>query len=145
MLFPEVFGRNHFDVFDGFDEFFDRTRSRRTAPSTSIMKTDVKETDAGYELFVDLPGIRKENVKAELNDGYMTISVAEEQNHDQQDEDGKYIRRERYTGNYSRSFFIGKEITEADIKAKFTDGVLRLDIPKKEPCVPEKKYISIEG
>lgn len=144
MLFPEVFGRNHFDVFDGFDDFFDRTRPRRSMP-VQVMKTDVKEKDTGYELAVELPGIRKEDVRAEVNDGYLTISVTTEQNHDQQDEDGKYIRRERYTGNYSRSFFVGKEVTEADIQAKFADGMLRLNIPKKEPVVPEKKYIRIEG
>ena len=147
MLFPEVFGRCNFDPFD---DFFDRPLPRRMppyngmSPMAQVMKTDVKETETGYELAVDLPGIKKENVKAELNDGYLTISAETEQNNDQQDENGKYIRRERYTGSYSRSFFVGKDITEADIKAKFTDGVLRLDIPKKEPSAPEKKYIAIQ-
>ena len=148
MLFPEVFGRCNFDPFD---DFFDRPLPRRMSPHmgmppmmAQVMKTDVKETDAGYELTLDLPGIKKENVKAELNDGYLTISAESEQNDDQKDEDGKYLRRERYTGSYRRSFFVGRNITEADIKAKFTDGVLRLDIPKKEPSAPEKKYIAIE-
>lgn len=148
MLFPEVFGKCNFDPFDGFDEFFDRPIPRRMPPHmppmAQIMKTDVKETETGYELAVDLPGVKKENVKAELNNGYLTISAETEQNNGQQDENGKYIRRERYTGSYSRSFFVGENVTEADIKAKFTDGVLRLDIPKKEPSAPEKKYISIE-
>ena len=148
MMFPEVFGRCNFDPFD---DFFDRPLPRRMPPHMNdmppmaqVMKTDVKETETGYELAVDLPGIKKENVKAELNDGYLTISASAEQNNDQQDENGKYIRRERYTGSYSRSFFVGKDVTEADIKAKFTDGVLRLNIPKKEPSAPEKKYIAIE-
>ena len=145
MLFPEVFERNNFDPFD---DFFDCSMPRRM-PShmptmAQVMKTDVKETETGYELAVDLPGVKKENVKAELNDGYLTISATTEQDNDQKDETGKYIRRERFTGSYSRSFFVGKEVTEADIKAKFADGVLKLDIPKKEPSVPEKRYISIE-
>ncbi len=152
MLFPEVFGRNNFEPlsrkcdFDPFDDFFDRPMSRRMSPPSmaQVMKTDVKETETGYELAVDLPGVKKENVKAELNDGYLTISATTEQDNDQKDETGKYIRRERFTGSYSRSFFVGKEVTEADIKAKFADGVLKLDIPKKEPSVPEKKYINIE-
>ena len=148
MLFPEVFGKCNFDPFD---DFFDRPLPRRMPPhmgmppmTAQVMKTDVKETDTGYELTLDLPGIKKENVKAELNDGYLTISAESEENHEQKDENGKYLRRERYTGSYSRSFFVGKNITEEDIKAKFTDGVLRLDIPKKEPSAPEKKYITID-
>ena len=138
MLFPEVFGRNHFDVFDELDNFFDRTNLNRA------MKTDVKETANGYELTVDLPGVRKEDVKAELHEGYLTICVTAQKNQEQEQEDGKYIRRERYTGNYSRSFFVGKDVTEEEIQAKFTDGVLKLNVPKKEPAVPEKKYISIQ-
>ncbi len=149
MLFPEVFGRNNFDAFDDFfcspfDRQFDSQHRMPTHPPVQVMKTDVKETDTGYELAVDLPGVKKENVKAELNDGYLTISATTEQNNDQQDDTGKYIRRERFSGSYSRSFYVGKEITEADITAKFADGVLKLDIPKKEPSVPEKKYISID-
>ena len=149
MLFPEVFGRNNFDAFDDFfnspfDRQFDRPDRMPPHPPVQVMKTDVKETETGYELSVDLPGVKKENVKAELNDGYLTISATTEQNHDKQDENGKYIRRERFSGSYSRSFYVGNGITEADIKAKFADGVLRLDIPKKEPSVPEKKYISID-
>ncbi len=146
MLFPEVFGRNNFDPFDDFFcDPFDRQQHRMPPhPPVQVMKTDVKETDTGYELAVDLPGVKKENVKAELNDGYLTISATTEENNDQQDENGKYIRRERFSGSYSRSFYVGKDITEADIKAKFADGVLKLDIPKKEPSVPEKNYISID-
>ena len=145
MLFPEVFGRNNFDAFDDFfNDSFDRPHRMPPHPPVHVMKTDVKETDTGYELAVDLPGVKKENVKAEINDGYLTISATTEQNNDQQDENGKYIRRERFSGSYSRSFYVGRDVTEADIKAKFTDGVLKLDIPKKEPSVPEKKYISID-
>ena len=96
MLFPEVFGRNNFDAFDDFfngpfDRQFDRPHRMPPHPPVQVMKTDVKETDTGYELAVDLPGVKKENVKAELNDGYLTISATTEENNDQQDENGKYI------------------------------------------------------
>jgi HSP20 family molecular chaperone IbpA len=147
MLFvPEVFRRN------GFDEFFDHPFDDRPfdehrppyRPPMHPMKTDVKETETGYELLVDLPGVKKEDLKVELNDGCLTITAQTSQNNDVKDEDGKYIRRERFTGTYSRSFYVDKGVTETDIKAKFVDGVLTLDIPKKEPTAPEKKYIAIE-
>lgn len=138
MFVPEVFRRN------GFDDFFDAPFGMGH-PSAQVMKTDVKETENGYELAIDLPGIPKEQVRAELHDGYLTVSAETSQNNDEQDENGTYIRRERFTGSYSRSFYVGKNVTEADIRAKFADGVLRLDIPKKEPAAPEKKYIAIES
>lgn len=138
MFVPEVFRRN------GFDDFFDAPFGMGR-PSAQVMKTDVKETENGYELAIDLPGIPKEQVRAELHDGYLTVSAETSQNNDEQDENGTYIRRERFTGSYSRSFYVGKNVTEADIRAKFADGVLRLDIPKKEPAAPEKKYIAIES
>ena len=147
MLFvPEMFRRN------GFDEFFDHPFDDRAfdehrpsyRPPMHPMKTDVKETETGYELLVDLPGVKKEDLKVELNDGCLTISAETTQNNDVKDDNGKYIRRERFTGTYSRSFYVDKAVTEEDIKAKFADGLLTLDIPKKEPAVPEKKYIPIE-
>jgi len=139
MLFaPEVFERNHFDDF--FDHPFDMHRP----PMPPVMKTDVKETETGFELLIDLPGIKKEDVKAELHDGQLTITASAQNENDEQDKDGKYIRRERFSGTYSRSFFVGKDVTEDDIKAKFTDGVLKLDIPKKDSAQPEKKLIHIE-
>lgn len=142
MLYPEVFNRNVFDDF--FDFPFDP--AHRPQPPVQQMKTDVKETDDGYELAIDLPGVKKEQVKAELNNGYLTISAEIKTNNDEKDEKGKYIRRERYTGSFSRSFYVGDQVTEEDIKAKFEDGVLRLDIPKKDPQkqVEQKKYIAIE-
>ncbi len=138
MLVPDVFRRN------GFEDFFEDP-FRMPHPSVPAMKTDVKETENGYELAIDLPGVPKENVQAELHDGYLTVTASTSQNNDKQDENGRYIRRERFSGSYSRSFFVGNAVTEADIKAKFTDGVLRLDIPKKEPAAPQKNYIAIEG
>ncbi len=137
MFVPEIFGRN------GFDEFFDHPFDMHRPPMPP-MKTDVKETETGFTLLIDLPGVKKEDVQAELHDGQLTITASTQRNNDEQDENGKYIRRERFSGTYSRSFYIGKDITETDIKAKFTDGVLKLDIPKKEPANPTKKLISID-
>jgi HSP20 family molecular chaperone IbpA len=111
------------------------------------MKTDIKETEGGFELDIDLPGYKKDDVKAQLKEGYMTITAETSQDNDEKDDDGKYIRRERYYGTCSRSFYVGDEITESDIKAKFDNGILKVFVPKKEaqPAVEEDKYISIEG
>ena len=106
----------------------------------------VKENDNYYELTMNLPGVKKEDVTAELKDGYLTIHATSNQNKDEKDEDGKYIRRERYSGSCNRSFYVGDAITEEDIKANFENGTLKMTIPKKEAkAVPEKKFISIEG
>lgn len=125
-----------------FDDLFNAPFFTRN--EANMMKTDIKEHDGGYELTVDLPGVKKEDIKAELNDGYLTISAENNTNKDEKDENGKYICRERYSGSYSRSFYVGEAITEEDIKAKFENGTLKLDIPKKE-ALPEKqnKYIAI--
>ena len=110
------------------------------------MKTDIKETDNGYEVTMNLPGVKKEDVKAELKDGYLTIQASSNTSKDEKDNDGRYIRRERYAGTCSRSFYVGDAVTQEDIKAKFENGTLTLDIPKKDakPAVEQKKYISIE-
>ena len=125
-----------------FDDLFNAPFFTRN--EANMMKTDIKEHDGGYELTVDLPGVKKEDIKAELNDGYLTISAENNTNKDEKEENGKYICRERYSGSYSRSFYVGDAITEEDIKAKFENGTLKLDIPKKE-ALPEKqnKYIAI--
>ena len=137
MLMPSTFRNNLFDDFFG-SPFF-------TKSADNMMKTDIKETDGGYELTVDLPGLKKEDVKAELNDGFLTISAENSTSNDEKDDNGKYICRERYSGSYSRSFYVGDNITEADISAKFENGTLKLDIPKKD-ALPEKqkKFIAIE-
>ena len=110
------------------------------------MNTDIKENDNDYELTMNLPGVKKEDVTAELKDGYLTIHATSNQNKDEKDEDGKYIRRERYSGSCNRSFYVGDAVTEEDIKANFENGTLKMTIPKKEAkAVPEKKFISIEG
>ena len=150
MLFPEVFGKGFFDEFmdDPWDRFF-RTPAagaRAAQPQMRSMRTDVKETEDGYEVAMDLPGFKKEDVAAELNNGSLTVTAKHEDNNDEKDEKGNYIRRERFSGSYRRSFFVGKEVQQEDIKAKFEDGVLKLDIPKNLPKkVEEKQMISIEG
>lgn len=147
MLMPSIFGESLFDDF--FDGFARPARGvvHHNTPTTNVMRTDVKENEDAYELHIELPGYQKEDVKAQLKDGYMTISAETSQNNDKKDEDGKYIRRERYYGTCSRSFYVGKDITEEDIKAKFENGILLVRVPKKEkePKVEENKYIAIEG
>jgi HSP20 family molecular chaperone IbpA len=143
MLMPSIFGENMID--DLFDDF---TRPARFHVSASnVMKTDVKETDGGYELGLELPGYKKEDVQAQLKDGYLTITAKTDSNNDTKDEDGTYIRRERYSGSCSRSFYVGEQVEQGDIKAKFEDGILKVFVPKKEaaPEVEESKYITIEG
>ena len=142
MLMPSIFGENLLDDF--FDFPFG---SNCTATDSSLMKTDIKEMENGYEVTMNLPGVKKEDVNAELKDGYLTISASSNSNKDEKDEEGRYIRRERYSGSCSRSFYVGDAVTEADIKAKFENGTLTMMIPKKEvqPAVENKKYIAIEG
>ncbi len=116
-----------------------------------MMLTDIKESDKGYELEMDLPGFKKDEIKASLENGYLTITAEkglEKDQKDQKEEEGKkYICRERYSGSCQRTFYVGDEIEQDDIKASFKHGILRLDIPKKQPKpqVEEKKCISIEG
>ena len=148
MLMPSIFGENLFDDF--FDDFYRpavrRAPHRAAAPVNTVMKTDVKETDTAYELDIDLPRYKKEDVKAELKDGYMTITASRNTSNDEKDENGKYIRRERFMGTCSRSFYVGEVVTEEDITARFEDGILKVTVPKKEakPQVEENKYIAIE-
>lgn len=146
MLMPSIFGENLFDDF--FDEFARPARNvvRYNTPVTNIMKTDIREHDMGFELDIDLPGYRKEDVKAELKDGYLTISAQTRSDNDEKEENGKYIRRERYYGTCSRSFYVGKDVQQEDISAKFENGVLIMNVPKHvEKPVEEKKYIAITG
>ena len=141
MLMPSIFGENL------LDDFFDFPFRRYSTNTASLMNTDIKDTDHGYEITMNLPGVKKEDVKAELKNGYLTISAATNSSRDEKDQEGRYIRRERYSGSCSRSFYVGDNVTEEDIKAKFEDGTLTMMIPKKEqqPKVEDKKYISIEG
>ncbi len=147
---PTIFGENLMDVFNDFDRDFFRGFSRPEhmlygKNASRMMKTDVKETDEGYELDVDLPGFKKEEIHLVLENGYLTIST-EKALENKEEKKGKVLRQERYAGTMSRSFYIGDNVTEEDIKAKYENGVLSLSVPKKEARkVPEKKTILIEG
>ena len=150
MMFPSVFGENLFDDWmDDFgfrDNFFSGKNPLYGKHAKNIMKTDVRETDKGYELDVDLPGFKKDEIQLELNDGYLTISAEKGLDKEEKDKKDKYIRRERYAGSMSRTFYVGESVTENDIHAKYENGILTLDVPKEEAKkVPEKRYISIEG
>ena len=156
MLLPRVFGEDLLDDFFGWDDFpfFDDKYSRNMEKklygrrAKNLRKTDIREREEGYELTIDLPGFKREDVKASLENGYLTISA--QKGFDQEETEkktGRYIRRERYAGACQRSFYVGDGVTEDEIKGEFKHGILRLTIPKKEarPAVEEKKYIAIEG
>ncbi len=134
MLVPR--SQRFFDPFD-FSLFPTETKS-----TSSLMKTDIKETDKGYELHVELPGFKKEDIQAEIKDGYLTVTA--ETHNESEDKDGTYLRKERFSGKCSRNFYVGEEIAEDDITATFEDGVLKLFVPKQEqPKLEEGKKISI--
>ena len=146
---PSIFGDN---LIDDFFNDFDRNYFRGFQPSvraerTNLMKTDIRETEAGYDLDVELPGYKKEDLNLELNGGYLNISAEKNTSNEEKDDKGRVIRRERFSGSMKRSFYVGDEITEEDIKARFEDGILKLFVPKKvvEEQIPEKKTIAIEG
>ena len=148
MLMPSIFGENLFDDdwFDFDRDFWGRKNPLYGKNAKNIMKTDIREHDTGYELDVDLPGFKKDEINIELENGYLTISAAKGLDKDEQDKKGKYIRRERYAGTMQRSFYVGDDVTQEDIKAKFEDGILKLSIPKKDAqAVETKKTIAIEG
>lgn len=144
MLMPSIFGENFFDDFFGFPV---KDNYRRMNNTSGLMQTDITEHEDGYEVTMNLPGFKKEDVKAELKDGYLLITAATNTDDKKKDKEGRYIRRERYSGTCSRSFYVGEHVTQEDIKARFEDGTLKLSIPKKEskPEVEEAKYIAIEG
>ena len=145
MLLPSIFGENLFDDWMNFS-FPDIDKELYGKHAKNMMKTDVKETENGYEVAIDLPGFKKDEIQLELKDGYLTISAAKGLDKDEKDKKDKYIRRERYAGSMSRTFYVGESITEDKIHAKYENGILLLDVPKEEKkVVPEKRYISIEG
>ena len=148
MLMPSIFGESLFDDFDNFfnDDFFRPGNVLYGKRAKNLMKTDVRETDNTYELDIDLPGFKKDEITAELKDGYLTVSAAKGLDKEEKDNDGRYIRQERYSGTCTRSFYIGEGVTQEDIHAKYEDGILKLSVPKKDAkAVEQKKYISIEG
>ena len=132
-------------LFDNmFDDMF-RDPFFTNSNNTKLMKTDIQEKDNNYILDMDLPGYEKEDIKAQLKDGYLTITAQKNTSNDDKDEEGNYIRRERYCGKCSRSFYVGDSIKEEDIKANFNNGILELTFPKEvEQKAEEMKYITID-
>ena len=141
MMMPSIFGENLFDDF--FDNSF-----RDYSGTQELMKTDVKENENDFEIDMSLPGVNKEDIKAELNDGYLTVSASTSNVKEDNDEKKRYVRRERYYGSCSRSFYVGDQVKQDEIKARYENGVLSLNIPKKEEKkteVEQNHYIAIEG
>ena len=149
MMMPSIWGENLFDDFMNdfrLPAFPDVDKELYGKHAKNLMKTDVKETEKGYEVDMDLPGFKKDEIQMELNDGVLTISAAKGLDKDEEDKKGNYIRKERYAGAMSRSFYVGDALTQEDIKAKYESGILRLSIPKKEAKqVEATKRIAIEG
>ena len=153
MLLPRIWDEDLFENMDNWmswpdeSEFFGKKNPLYGKHAKNMMKTDVKEKDNGYEVAIDLPGFKKDELHLELNDGYLTISAEKGLDKDEKDKNDKYIRRERYAGTLSRSFYVGDAVSEEDIHAKYEDGILKLSVPKKAPKAVEEKdgYIAIEG
>ncbi len=151
MLYPTVYNGSIFD--DLFDLAFPTIRDMSDVDkklygkhAAHVMKTDVREHDEGYEVDIDLPGFKKDEITLDLENGYLTITAAKGLDEDEKDKKGKLIRQERFMGTMQRSFYVGKNLTDEDIKARFEDGVLKLSVPKKEEKkLPERKTIMIEG
>ena len=158
-MLPSIFGEDLFDEFMNdfsFGRNFEKELYKNMAPAEhtlygkhgkNMMKTDVRETDTDYEVDIDLPGFKKDDVKVKLSDGYLTISASKSLDKDETDKkSGKYIRRERYAGSMSRAFYVGDAVHQEEIHAKYEDGILKLTIPKKEEQkkLPDSNYITIE-
>ena len=153
-MLPSIFGENLFDDF--FDDFYDMDRefnrfSREAnkalygRKARNLMKTDVREAGDSYELDIDLPGFKKDEINVQLDNGYLNISAAKGLDKDEEKKNSKYIRRERYAGAMSRSFYVGDNLTQQDIKAKFEDGILKISVPKKDvQQVAQNNHIAIE-
>ena len=147
-MLPSMFGENLFDDFfgDSFEKHFFGGRDPLYGKhAKNLMKTDVKELDHSYEVDIDLPGFKKDEVNVDLKDGYLTIQAAKGLDKDQQDESGRYIRRERYAGACSRSFYVGDGVEPQEVTARFADGILRVTLPKREQkALPQSSRIAIE-
>lgn len=152
MMMPSIFNDNLFDDFFRFPFYNDKDEHRMEKKlyghrAHNLMKTDIRERKDSYVLDIDLPGFKKDEIKVQLKDGYLTLSAAKGLDKDAKDKEGNYIRRERYAGSMSRSFYVGDGVKEEDIHAKYEDGILKLSLPKKAPKAVEEKdgYIAIEG
>ena len=149
MLMAGLFGEDLFDDFWGFPtqrELASIDKHLYGKNARNLMKTDVHETDTDYEMDVDLPGFKKDQINVNLEDGYLTISASKDHDQEKKDKHGKIIRQERFAGSMQRSFYVGEGVKTEDVKAKFEDGVLRLCVPKKElKALPGNNTIAIEG
>ena len=147
-MLPSIFRDNLFDDMFGFD--FDREFDRMMRPlyckhAQNMMKTDVRETENSYELDIDLPGFKKDEINVQLDNGYLSISASKGLDKNEENKDGKYIRRERYAGSMNRTFYVGSQLTQQDIQAKFEDGILKISVPKKDvQQVAQNNHIAIE-
>ena len=147
-MLPSIFRDNLFD--DMFDFDFDKEFNRMMRPlygkhAQNMMKTDVRETDNSYELDIDLPGFKKDEISVQLDNGYLSISASKGLDKDEENKNGKYIRRERYAGAMNRTFYVGDNLTQQDIQAKFEDGILKISVPKKDvQQVSQNNHIAIE-
>jgi HSP20 family molecular chaperone IbpA len=145
MLRPSIFGENLFDDWMDFS-FPDVEKVLYGKHEKNMMKTDVKEKGDTYEVDIDLPGFQKDEISVSLENGYLSISAAKGLDKDEQNKEGKYIRRERYAGSMSRSFYVGDGLRQEDVHAKYENGILKLSVPKEAPKkVESNKYIAIEG
>ena len=150
MMMPSIFGENLFDDFMNdfaFPAFEDVDKELYGKHAKNLMKTDVKDTENGYEVDIDLPGFKKDEIKIKLENGTLTINAAKGLDKDEKDKEGKYVRRERYAGSMSRSFYVGDHVTVEDIHPKYENGILSFSVPKAEnkPIEEKNKYIAIEG
>ena len=149
MYMPSIFGESLFDNMFPFDEkFFTEKKDPLYGKNVSrLMKTDVRETEKTYELDIDLPGFKKDEIQIELKDGYLTVTAtAKKAEENTSDKKEKYVQKERFHATCNRSFYVGDAITEEDVHAKYEDGILKLSVPKKEAkAVEQTKHIAIEG
>ncbi|MDE6024613.1 MAG: Hsp20/alpha crystallin family protein [Lachnospiraceae bacterium] len=153
MMMPSIFRENLFDdfmeafAFPAFPSFTNIDKTLYGKHAKNIMKTDVREIDDGYEVDIDLPGFKKDEIKMQLNNGYLTVNAAKDLDKSKKDKEGNYVRHERYAGSMSRSFYVGEHVTEDDIHPKYESGILTFSIPREEKKQIEEQphYISIEG
>lgn len=148
---PAILGEDLLDgwmkeALSGLPGWADVDRQLYGKHAKNMMKTDVKETEGGYQVAVEIPGFDKKEISVELDRGYLTITASKDLNKDEQDEDGKYIRRERYAGTMQRSFYVGEGVQQEEIRAKYENGVLTLEVPREDTQkIQQNKYIAIEG
>ena len=150
MLLPSVFRESLFDNFledFAFPTFGNTEKQLYGKQGKNLMKTDVKETEAGYVVDIDLAGFKKDEIKMQLDHGYLTVSASKGVENGEKDQEGNYVRRERYTGSMSRSFYVGEHVTEKDVHPKYENGILTFELPREEkkPVEEKSRYIAIEG